>query len=128
MKVIGCFLSVALPVMFSITGLAPAAVVTITSSKDTTIFQNNVNNSAGGQTQLYSGTNTSQSPRRGLMAFDIASNVPAGSTITNVQLTLTLTQIAGTGMGGNGVPSATIGLYPLTRNWGEGVVSTRPWP
>jgi hypothetical protein len=36
------------------------------------------------------------SPRRGLIRFDIAGNIPAGATITGVQLTLFLGQVAGT--------------------------------
>ena len=101
-------------------GMALAAP--IPAARDTTIFQNNPNNSAGGQTQFYSGTNTAISPRRGLVSFDIASNVPAGATITSVDLTLTLSAVAGSGMG-SGSGSPTIELHDLTKDWGEGTVS-----
>src|SRR5690242_17962866 len=97
-----------------------AATVSISASKDTTIFQNNVTNSAGGQTQFYSGTNSTSSPRRALIAFDIAANTPAGATISAASLTLTLSQVGG---GGGGGSSATIGLHEVPAAWGEGSVS-----
>ncbi len=102
---------------------AAAVTVPIGSQRDTTIFENNKNNSAGGQTQVYSGANTAMSPRRGLVGFDIAGNIPAGSTITSVDLTLTLSMVAGSGMGGGG-GSPSIELHEIAQNWGEGSVST----
>jgi hypothetical protein len=103
---------------------ARATIVTLAPTKDNTIYQSNVNNSNGAGTQMYSGTNTAASPRRGLIAFDIAGNVPAGATINSAQLTLYLAQIAGSGGGGgSGVASATLGLHALSANWGEGTSS-----
>jgi hypothetical protein len=97
----------------------------LSSSKDTTIFQNNVNNSSGGSPGLFAGTNGTGSPRRAPIEFDIASNVPAGATITAVQLTLTLGQVAGGGGGGGGgVANSTIELHKLLADWGEGTVQT----
>jgi len=95
-----------------------AAVLTLGADKDTSIFQNNVNNAGGGGPGLFAGTNGSNSPRRALISFDLSS-IPAGSTITNVQLTLTLGQVAGMGP-----DTATIGLFALTRNWGEGAANS----
>jgi hypothetical protein len=92
--------------------------VTVSPIKDTTIVQNNPDNSAGGQNQMYAGTNTGASPRRGLVEFDLSS-LPAGITITEVTLTMRLTTVAGGGMAGGG-GSPTIGLHELTREWGEG--------
>src|SRR5262249_10149697 len=67
-------------------------------------------------------TNGMNSPRRGLLDFDIAGNVPAGATITGVQLTLFLGQVAGSGGGGGGDSTPrTIELHLLTANWGEGI-------
>ena len=99
--------------------VASATVVQIGAAKDNSIFQNNPNNTAGGQTQFYSGTNTGSSPRRGLIEFDIGGKVPAGATITSVDLTLYLS-----GFGGSGVGTPTIELHPLTKEWGEGTVSS----
>jgi hypothetical protein len=84
-------------------------------SKDASIFQNNPNFSNGSGPGVFAGTNGMGSPRRGLIEFDISGNVPAGATITNVQLTLFLGQVAG-----NDSTPRTIGLYKLAADWGEG--------
>ena len=103
------------------------ATITIGASKDTTIYQNNVNNSSGGGNGLFAGTNGMASPRRGLIAFDIVDNVPAGATITEVQLTLFLGQVGGSGGGGSG-GTATIDLHRLLADWGEGTVQKQTPP
>lgn len=97
--------------------VAEAATKTIVASKDNTIFQNNVNNSAGGAAGIFSGSNGGGSPRRGLIAFDIAGNVPAGSLITGAQLTMYL------GNAPNSNPQ-TIGLHRLSVDWGEGTAGS----
>jgi hypothetical protein len=72
-----------------------ADVVTFGADRDVSIFQNNVNNSLGGGPGFFAGTNAMNSPRRALISFDVAGSIPAGTTITNVQLTLTLGQVGG---------------------------------
>ena len=94
---------------------ARADVATIGASKDNTIFQSNVNNSLGAGQAIFAGTNAQSSPRRGLIDFDIAGSVPAGSTINSVQLTLFLNQV-----GSAATSSPTIRLYRLANEWGEG--------
>jgi hypothetical protein len=89
-----------------------AATTIIGAAKDNTIFQQNPLNSAGGAAGLRAGTNGMGSPRRGLIAFDISGNVPAGSTITSVQLSLYL--------GDSSPGSHAVGLHRLLRDWGEG--------
>jgi hypothetical protein len=101
---------------------ARADVIDLGANHDTTIFQNNVNNAAGGGPGIFAGTNGAVSPRRGLMSFDLSS-IPAGATITNVQLTLTVGQIAGSG-GSGGSNTETIGLFAVTRPWGEGTAES----
>jgi hypothetical protein len=101
--------------LLGVAATASADVVIIGSSHDTTIYDNNVNNSAGGAAVMFSGTDGNASKKRGLVKFDAASNVPAGSTITDVQLTLFLGQVAGNQTTG----TATIGLHRLTADWGE---------
>jgi hypothetical protein len=91
--------------------------MTIPASKDNTIFQSNVNNSAGGAAAFYSGTNNVASPRRGLLAFDVAGNVPAGRTITDVQLKLYLALSPNSS-------NQTIGLHRLNADWGEGTAGS----
>jgi hypothetical protein len=100
--------------------VAHAASVTIPASKDNTIFQSHVNNSAGGAAAIFAGTNNvgpPTSPRRGLIAFDIAGNVPAGATITSVGLTMDLANAPNT-------TNQTIGLHRLTADWGEGMAGS----
>ncbi len=96
-----------------------AAAVTIDALHDATIYQDTINNSNGAGMGLFAGDTGTGSPRRGLISFDVAGNVPVGSTITSVQLTLTL------GMTPPGGPTtSTIGLYSLTNSWGEGTTGT----
>ncbi len=97
-----------------------AATVTISASKDNTIFQNAVNNTGGGAAGIFSGTDANLKTRRGLIAFDIAANVPAGAIITSAELTLTLARAGG---GAN----QTIGLHRLSVDWGEGTAGS-DWP
>src|SRR5689334_3010417 len=94
-------------VTLSVPGMA--ATITIGASRDATIFENNVNNSNGAGPGMFAGTNGMGSPRRGLLDFDIAGSVPTGATITDVQLTLHLGQVAG-----NDQTPRTIGLFGLT--------------
>ena len=96
-----------------------------TDVKDNSIFQNAVNNSDGGGPGMFAGTQGTGSPRRGLIEFNVAANVPAGATINSVQLELFLGMVAGSGGGGGGGGgSYTIGLYKLAKNWGEGTAGS----
>jgi hypothetical protein len=85
----------------------------ITPAKDSSIFKDVANNSAGAGLGIFAGNNNNKSPRRGLIQFDVAGNVPTGVTITGATLTLTLEQSPGVG------PS-TIDLHRLSVDWGEG--------
>src|SRR5262249_37178202 len=113
---------------FALGASAPAhadLIATITSSKDTMIFQNNPNNSDGGGIDMFAGTNSAQSIRRSLVAFDVAGSIPQGATIVSVQLTLTYAMAAGTAGSGVGSPNLfDIGLHRLLADWGEGTVGT----
>jgi len=92
-----------------------ADVVTISTSKDNTIFDTTLNNSLGAGQAVVAGANAQASPRRGLIDFDIAASIPARSTITSVQLTLFLNSVPT----GSSI-SPTIRLYRLGNDWGEG--------
>jgi hypothetical protein len=86
----------------------------LTSSKDNTIFQNSTSLSAGGQIGVFVGANNSANPaRRGLIQFDIVGGLPAGVTIVDASLTLTLEMA-------NNATARQISLYPLSSDWGEG--------
>jgi hypothetical protein len=91
---------------------AEAATITIGSIKDASIFQGNPNNSDGAGPGMFAGG--TDTPRRGLIEFNIAGSIPAGSTITGVQLTLFLGQAV------TDSTPRTIGLFGLMADWGEG--------
>ncbi len=101
-----------------------AGSVTITSNHDTTILNTNGSSSLGGGIGMFAGTNGNgaDGDHRALISFDVAGNVPAGSTITGVSLTLTLAMVAGgagTAGAGDSLPRE-IDLHRVTKSWGEG--------
>jgi hypothetical protein len=88
--------------------------VELTPSKDNTIFQNSTTLSAGGQIGIFVGANNStNAARRGLIQFDVAGGLPAGVTIVDASLTLTLEMA-------NNATTRNISLYRLSSDWGEG--------
>lgn len=98
---------------------AQADVATLTPTKDATIFNDGAGNRADGQqSTLYSGragTNTTWPVRRALLAFDVAGALPAGATITSVQLKLYMSKTV-TG-------AQTYNVHRLTSGWNEGPAS-----
>ena len=103
--------------VLAITGVPVAQSVVLTSSKDNMlaehpqgILSNALGNlTAAGRIRAFG----SGAIRRGLIMFDVAANVPAGSTIVSVTLTLTIHMVATT------VPR-DLRLHRLTASWGEG--------
>jgi hypothetical protein len=95
---------------------AAAAIKTIRASKDNSLFEDNSGNSAGGSAGIFAGTTAIGSPRRGLLAFDVAGEIPAGATITSAELTLYLGMAAG--------GTQTVGLHWLSKDWGEGTAGS----
>ncbi len=67
---------------------------------------------------LFAGSTFFAGPRRVLMTFDIASNVPAGATIDAVELSLFLDRAP------PGSPAVNLGLHALNADWGEGASSS----
>jgi len=63
---------------------------------------------------LFAGRTFFAGPRRALLAFDIASNVPAGATIDAVELTLFVDRVP------PGMDPIDFGLHALSVDWGEG--------
>ncbi|MBX3359233.1 MAG: DNRLRE domain-containing protein [Phycisphaeraceae bacterium] len=109
------------PVRFAIVGMTAAAgmaaaaaadTATISCKRDVTIHETpGVANGAG--EFFFVGRNSSGGERRrALLMFDVASAIPAGSTVTSVQLKLHLSRTS-TG-------NQTISVYRLTSDWGEG--------
>lgn len=119
-------LGIVLGVTLLLPQLACADLITLTSVRDNTIYSEFPNNSNGlggaaGQRGLRfdSGTTAANGIRRGLVAFDVAGNLPTGARIDSVRLLLTLSGVA------PGGPSSTIvELHSLLSNWGEGTSGT----
>ena len=100
----------------SVPGMADT--VQLNPSKDNTLYEDN----SGGTTSNGQGQNFFVGPvgnignglaRRGLIAFDIAGNIPAGATIENVTLTLHASSTRQT-------PDIQVDLYAALSDWGEG--------
>src|SRR6184192_3470112 len=96
--------------------LARAETININPSKDNTLYEyvpadGDLSNELG--LHFFTGETAMGELRRGVLAFDIAGNVPAGSTITTVTLTMNMSK----------TPSNTARsteLHKLLADWGEG--------
>ena len=93
---------------------AAAATVTLATSKDNTLYQSATGTESNGAgSYFFVGRTDAAQIRRGVIAFDVAGSIPAGSTITGVMLTLNLSRTRdGT--------SRTVELRRLLADWGEG--------
>ncbi|MFM9959447.1 MAG: DNRLRE domain-containing protein [Phycisphaerales bacterium] len=88
-------------------------MVSLAPSRDTSIYNDGTGDLANGAGPgLFAGRNGVPWTTRALIAFDLASSIPAGSVITSVELRLT--KAAG--------PSSanTFSLFKVTSDWGEG--------
>lgn len=87
--------------------------VELTPSKDNTLFESGSGGLSNGKgIHVFAGTTGSGASRRALLAFDVASQIPPGSVITRVTLTLRLSQTI------SGAEPVT--LHGVTTDWGEG--------
>ena len=97
-------------------GAAPLAQTTADLSplKDNTLYESATGALSNGAGQhFFSGkTDSSALLRRGLITFDIAGSIPAGSTIESVTLTLNMSKTSS--------GTQTIELHRLLADWGEG--------
>ena len=93
--------------------MAKQAVIPLSPVQDNTLYENatgSTSNGAGSFT--FVGSIATGPVRRALLAFDIAGNIPAGSTINSAVLTLHMSRtVAG---------DETVTLHRLLANWGEG--------
>src|ERR1700745_2966534 len=76
---------------------ASAAMISINPSKDNTLYEYNssegdLSNALG--FHFFAGETAKSEIRRGVLAFDIAGNVPPGSIITGVSLSLNMSMTA----------------------------------
>jgi hypothetical protein len=92
-----------------------ADLASIPSMKDNTLYSSSLDNplSNGSGEGMFAGRNGNGGTRRALVKFDIAGNIPAGSTITAVTLQLTCTQTVAS--------SQSVSLHRCLADWGEGV-------
>ena len=122
-----CAITTACVVLISgwISSAARADIITLTTSKDATIYSppTDDTHSNGGGPGMFAGADGGGHALRSLLQFDIAGNLPAGATVTSVQLTLFLGQVAGSGASADHTPRA-IELHRLTADWGEGTTGS----
>lgn len=87
--------------------------VVLAPSKDATLYQTPDGSLANGVgLHIFAGSTNGRLARRALLAFDIASKIPAGSKITRVVLTLHVSQTI--------TSAQTVRLHAVTRDWSEG--------
>lgn len=104
-------------------GAARAAGVSIEPSQDNTIYGESPGFSNGSGAHLFAGKTGSFHSRRALIAFDVAGSVPAGSTITEVSLTLYVSRTPNVAT----LDDHEFSLHRLLAGWGEGA-SSAPGP
>jgi hypothetical protein len=87
--------------------------VTMNSNMDNTLFEDATGSfSSGAGPNFYAGRNNLGQLRRGVLAFDVAGNVPAGATVDSARLTLRMS------MANSGPFDCE--LRALLADWGEG--------
>jgi len=96
--------------------LARAGTVNIHPSKDNTLYEydpldGDKSNALG--LHFFAGETGMKELRRGVLAFDIAGNIPPGSTITAVSLSLNMSRAPTTNV-------YAMELHKLLADWGEG--------
>jgi hypothetical protein len=105
---------------FALSGMiaaaATAATVDIQASKDATLYEDLTGSLANGAGEQFFAGKTNAGGggklRRGILAFDVAAAVPAGSIITGASLKLTLTKT---------ISGATpVSIHAVTTDWGQG--------
>ena len=100
----------------TIANQAHSSTISLTPEKDNTLFETidgSLSNGAG--IYLFAGRTDagSNNLRRAVMAFDIAGNIPAGSVIDNVTLTLDMDRAQKSG-------AEIFDLHRILADWGEG--------
>jgi hypothetical protein len=108
--------AVAAVISYAGTGLASSDIINITPSKDNTLYQydpadGDTSNALG--FHLFAGKTAMGELRRGVLAFNIAGSIPAGSTITGATLSMNMSR----------TPISVaypVELYKLLADWGEG--------
>ena len=92
-----------------------AAIINLIPSEDNTLYEYDPaegDHSNGAGFHFFAGENGMGELRRGVLAFDIAGTIPAGSTITAVSLTMNMSMTP--------AGALTVKLHKLLADWGEG--------
>lgn len=98
--------------LFCCLSLKAQTTVSINPEKDNTLYENATGSlSSGSGDHFFVGLTNLSSKRRGLIKFDIASNVPAGSTILEATLTLTMDL--------TNSEASNVELHAVSADWGE---------
>jgi hypothetical protein len=103
--------SIALFTGWAFSDIAAAQSIAISSSRDTSIYEESLNSNGVGN-EIFIGNNNGGNARRGLVFFDVAAFVPAGATIDSVELQYNApkNQVAA----GN-----TVSIHRALADWGE---------
>jgi hypothetical protein len=95
-------------------GPVTADTVVLTPTKDNTLYEDGLGTlSNGAGDHLFAGETGQLRAVRGLLEFDIASNVAAGATILSATLTLNMSR-------SNNPAGETVSLHRVDQEWGEG--------
>jgi hypothetical protein len=100
--------------------VAAQGTLVLEAAKDNTLIEDPGGALSNGAGPVFFVGRTKQpenSIRRGLMAFDVAGELPAGATVTGVELTLHVTRAA------DGADQP-VTLHRVLKDWGEGTSST----
>jgi spore coat protein A len=96
-------------------GLAGAATVQISASKDNTLYQpasGGTTNSNGAGEHFFAGRTDDGYLRRGVIVFPVSNFIPAGATVTAATLTLNMSRTRDR--------SEDVTLHRVLASWGEG--------
>jgi hypothetical protein len=89
------------------------ATANLNSSKDNTLYESFFGTLSNGAGQhFFAGVNNVGGIRRGAIAFDLAGDIPPGSTIASAVLRLNMSKTASV--------SQTVSLHRILKDWGEG--------
>src|SRR3990170_7718709 len=97
-------------------GPAAAASISLSPIRDNTLYQYvaaDGDRSNGAGTRFFAGRTDQGRLRRGVLAFDVAGSIPAGSTITSASLSLNMSRTTLN-------TARTVELHRLLADWGEG--------
>lgn len=92
--------------------LQAQTTVSVTSSRDNSIYEENTGNS-NGTGDLFFGRTNGGNLRRSLILFDIAAAIPAGATITDVSFDYNV-------LAPGNRPDSNVSFHRALADWGEG--------